>query len=106
MNNLINTDDAKSGDQDAIKQKLERLKTLFLLGDISEETYLTMRDEINQVLLHTKPKILDFDSMNKIASIIKDIKSIWEVAILEEQDKLAKILFQKIYINKRSVGSD
>lgn len=102
MKSLINEKPDNSNNHVALNQRMERLKTLFLLGDISEETYRAERAEINQAL-NTKNKIVNIDGMSEIAEIMKNLHSIWEVATLEERDQLAKMLFHKIYIKQKSV---
>ncbi|GAB5490318.1 MAG: hypothetical protein Phog2KO_05330 [Phototrophicaceae bacterium] len=103
MNNMAKNNDVKLDNQNAMKQKLERLKTLFLLGDIAEEEYMIERDKINQFLKPMKPKVLDFDALSHVANLMKNIKAIWQVATLPERDRLAKMLFRKIYVNEKSV---
>lgn len=89
----------------SLEERLDRLKTLFLLGDISEETYLSERGEIKRLLAPKKSEIVSIEGMREVADIMKNLNLIWENATLEERDKLAKMLFHRIYIREKSVAA-
>lgn len=95
---------AKTNDHDALKQRLERMKTLFLLGDISEDEYISERERITRILKPQKVVRVNYEELNQIAETMKSLPSIWQVATLEEREELARLLLHRVYINEKSVA--
>ncbi len=103
IDNIIHKEPTNNIDVDSLNKKLERLKTLFILGDIPEQEYMTKRNEIKSLIEPKQRHIVDFDAIKHISEIMKQLDSIWNVATLEERDKLAKMLLHRVYVNKKSV---
>lgn len=88
----------------ATKSKLERLKKLFVLGHIPEDEYLIQYEQIQKELNDKRVSTITIDDVEIVEEIMKDLKSLWEVATLEEKDRLAKMLFHKIYMRGNKIA--
>lgn len=86
-------------------QKLERLQKLFVLGHISEEKYLKQHDKIHKEIQKPATNTIGIDELETIEAIMKDLKTLWSVATLEEKDQLAKMLFHKIYMREKEIAA-
>lgn len=102
MASLVDDEPQDDVNHYGLMQRLERLKTLFLLGDITEDEYMMQRSEI-QSILKPKQASINMDDMNEIAEIMKNLSNIWQVATLEEKDELMQLLFHRVYVYKKSV---
>jgi hypothetical protein len=78
---------------------MERLKQLFVLGDVSEEGYRRSRDEIQRQLnalpLPRQGRMLDLE---RAAQLLGNIQMIWEGTTLKEREAWFKLMFNKIYL--------
>jgi site-specific DNA recombinase len=85
--------------QSSIQSRLERLKQLFIMGDVAEVDYKQMRDEmqaqINAIPLPTQGRIIDLE---RAVELLSNIKDVWAGATLEEREIWFKLMFNKIYI--------
>lgn len=88
----------------ASKKQFERLKKLFILGHISEDEYMAEYRKIQGVLNQDAPMPINIDEIEIVGEIMSNIKALWEAATLDERDKLAKILFHKIYMRENKIA--
>ena len=69
----------------SLQGKLERLKQLFIMDDLSETEYHQMRDalqaQLGAVSLPTQGRMIDLE---QAAELLGNIRNIWEEATLEE----------------------
>lgn len=83
---------------DNLKSQLERLKKLFMFGDITEDEYIKesnhLKQKINQI---EQASQVDPHQIIQVGEVITNIKDIWSIANLEEKEKLCQQLFTKIY---------
>lgn len=87
----------------ASRQKLERIKQLYILGDISEAEYMEYRQQFASAS-NVDSNPIRMDDIEMFESILSDLQSIWDVATLEEKDELAKLLFHKIYMREKQIA--
>ena len=100
----MSVDSQPSVNVDAMKQRMERLKKLFVLGDISEDEYLAQRDEIKPMIQPKRKAIIhDIDDLQMVVNVFNNLDMLWSVATLEEKDRLAKLLFNRLYIKEKSL---
>lgn len=92
-------------DPKPLYKRLERLKKLFVLGHVTEEEYLVEHDNIQSELETYQPQnVIEIDEVESMGEILNNIKTLWDVATLEEKDKLAKMLFHKIYMKEKQIA--
>ncbi len=94
---------AKQGEQQSqlrrsYKKQLERLQKLFTLGDISEESYLQQRNDINNKLDQLVPLSVEISDIVALGDVLETIKPLWKAATAEEKRKLVESLFTKVYV--------
>jgi hypothetical protein len=77
--------------------QLERLKRLFVLGDISEGEYRRERDDLRARLAALKPP--EMPDLEQAARLLDDIGVIWEKATLEEEKQIAHTLLEAVYLD-------
>jgi hypothetical protein len=77
--------------------QLERLKRLFVLGDISEGEYRRERDDLRARLAALKPP--EMPDLEQAARLLDDIGVIWEEATLEEEKQIAHTLLEAVYLD-------
>ncbi|MEO8611877.1 MAG: hypothetical protein ABI690_28520 [Chloroflexota bacterium] len=88
----------------SLKGKLDRLKQLFILGDLSETDYRQMRDELQEQLgtlpLPAQGRMIDLE---QAADLLGNIRNIWEGSTLEEREAWFKLMFNKIYVKNGAI---
>ena len=86
--------------------KLQRLKQLYLLGDLDEPDYLSQR----RVLLETLQSLVipDMDATDVAAELLGNIGKLWECASLPERHALMKSMVNSVFVDvafsKSAVG--
>lgn len=89
---------------DKMNSQLERLKKLFMYGDIDESFYLKESSKLKQDIYKSENVGVDsIDSVIQVGEIIENIEEIWKMATLEEKDQLTKQLFEKIYMKDTTI---
>jgi hypothetical protein len=79
---------------------LDRLKTLFRLGDIPEKEYLAERAALQASLAALKPA--QWPDLEKAAELMQDLGKIWEAATdLERQQLLLRVMLEAIAAENR-----
>ncbi len=79
------------------ERQLERLKRLFVLGDISESEYEKQRDGLQaRVATLEPPKMPD---VTEASWLLTDMGVIWDEATLEEQKQIAHTLLAAVYLD-------
>ena len=95
-------DDTK-GQIKRLQGTLERLKELYKWGDISREQYHAESREIEDELA-TVQTPMDVDgNMEKLAQFLRDVASAWQQASQAHRNKLARSLFESVWIENQKV---
>jgi len=82
------------------QQALERLKDLYKWGDLEQIQYQAETREIEEELAALKgPADID-GAMDKLAGFLRDVSSAWREASQEHRNKLARSLFESVWIDK------
>jgi hypothetical protein len=83
--------------RDRYERQLQRLKRLFVLGDISEPEYQKQRDDLQaRVVPLEPPKMPD---LAEAACLLEDVGVIWDEATLEEEKQIAHTLLEAVYLD-------
>ena len=86
-----------------LKTQLSRLKDLYSGGDIGKDEYLKQRESIQRRLRtftssDSHPRVLD-----KLAGFLSNVAKAWGQADQEQRNKLARTLFQEIWIKNKQI---
>ncbi|MDW8069079.1 MAG: recombinase family protein [Anaerolineae bacterium] len=84
-------------ERERIEGQLERLKRLFILGDIGEAEYRLERDRLKvQLEALDPPRMPD---LAKAAELLEDFGRIWDAATPEERRQIVRTLLAKVYLD-------
>ncbi len=100
---LQETYDDSSARQANLEAKLQRVKNLYSWGDITKEQYLFERDAINRELNALTPIEKQGETLDKLAQFLTNIANAWDQASQEQRNKLARCLFQEVWIRDKEV---
>ena len=73
------------------------------MGDVTKAEYERRRDDVRKQLDALAPVPGGSDSLPLLAEFLADVASAWEVATPEQQNKLARTLFEEIWIKDKEV---
>jgi hypothetical protein len=80
-----------------IEGQLERLKRLFVLGDVAEAEYRAERDRLQaQLVALTPPAMPDLEWA---AELLQDFGRIWDAATPQERQKIVHTLLETVYLD-------
>jgi site-specific DNA recombinase len=100
------TGNRQSTDQERerLGSKAERIKVLYIEGDLDEHTYRRQRSEIAEALASLPAN--DFPQTEQVgrrlAKLLADLSMAWTVATAEERNKIARELFADVIIENRT----
>jgi len=84
----------------ALEVKLERLKTLYVEGDLALGEYRTqrdgVRDELEALVVPEERQVLD------AGQFLETMAAIWDEATLEERHDLLTAIFRKVWVDRVS----
>ena len=86
-----------------LKSRLERLKDLYKWGDMGKSEYLKEREAIQRQLKALTATESDVSALDKLAEFLASTARAWSEADQEQRNKLARSLFQEIWIEDRQV---
>ncbi len=75
--------------------QLERLRVVFQLGDITEQSYRAERDRLRREIQELRP-IQTFD-LESAATFLQNFGDLWNKATLKEQEDIAHALIERLY---------
>jgi hypothetical protein len=88
----------------SLQGRLDRLRLLFIEGDITETEYKQMKLEIQGQLgmlpLPIQGRIIDLE---RAADLLGNIRDIWGQATLEEREVWFKLMFNKVYVKDGAI---
>ena len=101
---LVTAYDDTEATRSRLHGALDRLKDLYKWGDKTKAEYQRETDEILEELqmLETSPAD-DAAAMDKLAQFLNDVSSAWREADQERRNKLARVLFDGVWIKDQSV---
>ena len=82
--------------------QLDRIKKLYKWGDISEEEYRRERQAVQKGMVALAPETRQ-TNLDKLAEFLTNIGEAWRAASAEQKNKLARTLFQEIWIKDNQV---
>jgi site-specific DNA recombinase len=80
-----------------IEGQLERLKRLFVLGDVAEAEYRAERDRLRAQLVSLTPPVMP--DLEWAAELLQDFGRIWDAATLQERRKIVHALLETVYLD-------
>ena len=83
--------------------QLDRIKKLYKWGDIAEEEYRRDREAIQKEMAALAPEASQTTNLDRLAKFLTNIGEAWKVASGEQRNKLARTLFQEIWIKDNQV---
>ena len=86
-----------------LEARLERMKELYGWGDITKEEYLAEREAIHKELKALAPIDEQGRDLYKLANFLTDVANAWDEADQEQRNKLARCLFQEVWIRDKEV---
>ena len=101
---LVDAHDDAEERRNRLHGALDRLKDLYKWGDKTKGEYQRETDEILEELqmLQTTPAD-DAAAMEKLAEFLRDVSSAWKEADQERRNKLARLLFDGVWIKDQAV---
>ena len=94
--------------RERVQKKLDRLKMLFVDGDLSQSEYRARKDAMTEELAKL-PTSGDpgSDAGERLAAYLADVSKAWKVANPEERNRIARTLFGKVVVeNKQAVACE
>jgi DNA invertase Pin-like site-specific DNA recombinase len=91
------SDDAAQ-DRNRLEQRLDRLRQLFLMGDLPEASYKSERDALKaQIATLHPPQMPDIEAAG---ALLADFRQIWQLATDTERRDLIRSLLEAVYLDK------
>lgn len=90
-------------EQSRLKTQLERLKKLFTWGDLNEKQYLTEKENALVALRALTPPETKSRILEGLAEFLKNVTKAWKEANQEQRNKLARQLFDEIWVKDKQV---
>jgi len=90
-------------EQTRLKAQLERLKELFSWEDLTEKQYLQEKDSILRELQVLTPSEERSQVLGQLASSLKSVVNAWKEASQNQRNKLARQLFDEIWVKDKQV---
>jgi site-specific DNA recombinase len=82
-----------------LQTRLERAKRLFVMGELSEDEYTAMRDEINAQMPTQQPRLITpTANTSALAAVLTDLPALLKHATLDELQSIYKLLFDRMYM--------
>ena len=94
--------DAES-DRSALESRLNRLRELYEWGDYTKAEYEGRRDEVLKQLDALAPSLQTTDHLDRLADFLADVSSAWQTATQEQRNKLARALFDQVWVKDKVV---
>jgi DNA invertase Pin-like site-specific DNA recombinase len=85
------------GERVRIESHLERLKRLFVLGDMTEREYLAERDRLRARLATLIPPAMP--DLSKAADLLSDFAVVWGAATPSERKQIVHTLLDVVYLD-------
>ena len=86
-----------------LERQLKRAKELYQWGDYNRAEYQVRRDEILKQLQALTPQPNGAEHLERLARFLADVPAAWEVATQEQRNKLARCLFDEVWLQDKQV---
>ena len=96
-----NYDVAKEHKQ--LTARMHRLKELYKWGDINRDEYKKETEQIQRQLVSLTPFQGSDEPLQRLAEFLANITTAWDQATNEQRNKLARCLFQEIWVKDKDV---
>jgi len=90
-------------EQSRLKAQLGRLKKLFAWGDLSEKEYLAEKGNTLEQLRALTPPENKSRALERLAEFLRNVTKAWKDANQEQRNKLARRLFDEIWVKDKQV---
>ena len=90
-------------ERDALEARLEKIKELYEWGYKTKEEYLKDYGAIRRELQQLAPVETKTDTLEKLATFVKNIALAWEQASQEQRNRLASCLFEVVLIKDKKI---
>ena len=81
-----------------LEVRLKRLRELYEWDDITKAEYETRRDQVLRQLETLVPVLGHTDHLDKFATFLRDVPAGWTAATQEQRNKLARALFDQVWV--------
>jgi hypothetical protein len=78
------------------------LKSLFLLGDLSESEYRSERDRLKAKLAELSPR--EMRDLERAVRLVQDFGVIWDGTTPDERKRVVHTLFEAVYLDSGEHG--
>jgi hypothetical protein len=86
-----------------LKKGLKRLKDLYKWGDIDKAEYQREKQQFESELARLAPFQAPAEHLERLAEFLGSITKAWDMATNEQRNKLARTLFQEIWVRDQEV---
>ncbi|MCI0813119.1 MAG: zinc ribbon domain-containing protein, partial [Chloroflexi bacterium] len=101
---LVTAYDDTEAQRSRLHSALDRLKDLYKWGDKTKGEYQRETDEIlGELQILQAAPVDDAAAMDKLAKFLRDFSSAWREADQERRNKLARLLFDGVWIKDQAV---
>ena len=90
-------------ERDELASRLKRIKELYEWGDYTRSEYETRKSDIMKQQEAMAPRLIKTGQLDRLAQFLADIPAAWDVATQEQRNKLARTLFDQVWIKDKSV---
>lgn len=86
-----------------LQARLDRLAELFSWGDMPRDKYLREKDSVHRELQNLAPPEDRADVLARLAELLRSVASAWRVADQEQRNRIARQLFEEIWVEDKRV---
>ncbi len=97
--------DNSANQKTALQARSTRIKDLYKWGDITREDYLKERDDIQKQLQRLSPQEDQANQLQQLAHFLSNVADAWDEAAQEQRNKLAKTLFDQIWVEDGKIAA-
>ena len=85
-----------------LTRQAERLKELYILGDVTKAEYTTRKRQLEAMLNNLKPSVLS--DLERAAALLGDFGGLWDKSKPEERKQIVQSLLQSVYLDNGAGG--
>jgi DNA invertase Pin-like site-specific DNA recombinase len=95
---LTTEQDDTEQQQRQVAGRLERIKDLYMWGDLTREAYLTERNQLEQHLARLQTTTDRVALLRRVSTFLQDLPAAWAAATPEQRNALARTVLQSVEI--------